>query len=171
MAGPNSSNIDSSGLYVADGTAALANVSTSAAATTPTILGTLSNLARFTSLLIQFKASTALAGGNCSYLLERLMPDGTWDDYLHLGQQSAGVAFEVGVVLPCINHGAINETAAGGLKTFTPHSTFADATIVLSAGSGRIGHFGRSLRVISRTLANVNAAAVTNTYVRAFGEF
>jgi hypothetical protein len=80
------------------------------------------------------------------------------------------VAFNKAVLFPFTNPSAVTEPAAGSLADWTPHSTFADATIALTAGFARGGHFGRSIRMIARTLASVNAAAVTNTYVRAFGE-
>lgn len=163
-------NINSSGQYVADDTAALAAVSTSAAASTPLSLGTIANISRYHGLMIKLTASTALAGGVCDYVLERLMPDGTWDDYVYLGQQAAGVAFSKLVFLPLPLPQAATEAAAGTIAAWTPHTTFGDATIALAAGAGRGGHWGRSIRVVSRTGAAVSAAAVTNTYVRAYGE-
>lgn len=164
------SNVDSHGQYVADGTAALAAVATSAAASTPLVLGTLDNLRRYTHVMIKFTASAALAGGPCDYVLERLLPDGTWDDYVYLGQQTAGAAFTRAVFLPIASPSAVTEPAAGVLADWTPHTTFGDATIALAAGSARGGHWGRSIRVVSRTGALVSAAAVTNTYVTVYDE-
>jgi hypothetical protein len=164
------SNINSSGQYVADGTAALAAVSTSAAASTPLSLGTINNISRYHGLMILFSATSALTGGVCDYVLERLMPDSTWDDYCYLGQQAAGAAFLKVVFLPLNMPSAVTEPAAGVLADWTPHTTFGDATIALAAGAARAGHWGRSIRVVSRTGAGVSVAAVTNTYVRAYGE-
>src|SRR5437870_2059618 len=94
------SNIDTNGQQVVDGTACLAAVSTSAAATTPLVLGTVKNVGKFDELAINFTASAALTGGNCSYVIERLMPDGTWDDFVFLGTQTAGAAFSANCLLP-----------------------------------------------------------------------
>lgn len=157
--------IDSQGVAVADGTAALAAVSTSAAASTPVALGTITGLSKFDELEIDFTASSALTGGTCDYVLQRLGANNVWDDYVYLGQQTAGTAFAVRVVLP-VQLAVASEAATGVATAWAPHDTNTDATIALTAKNARHGHWGGSLRVIARTGAAVSAAAVTNTYVR-----
>lgn len=160
-------NISSAGLPVADGVAALATVSTSAAASTPLSLGTI-NVSRFSGMSVLFTASSALTGGVCDYVLQRLMGNNAYDDYVYLGQQAAGVAFNKHCWLPIVSIGPTTEAAVGVLTDWTPHDTLTDATIALAAGAGRNGLPGTLLRVVSRTGAGVSVAAVTNTYVRAF---
>lgn len=159
------SAVDSQGQYVDDGTAAIAAVSTSAAASTAKVLGTVTGLSKFDELEIVFTASNALAGGPCDYVIQRIGPDGNWDDYVYLGQQTAGAALTAAVSLP-IAEAATSEAAGGVASAWTPHDTNTDATIALTAKNARHGRWGSQIRVVSRTGALVSAAAVTNTYIR-----
>lgn len=155
--------LDTNGNRVESGNA-ITNANTSAAASTPVILGTLKNLGRWEQLIIRFLASNALGGGSCDYVLQRLVdgPNGsTWDDFLYLGQQAAGATFDVVAVIS--NTTDINAYSADkGDVTWVRHDENTDATLVLAAGERRPGPTGPQLRVIARTLAGVNAAAVTN---------
>lgn len=163
-------NINASGQWVADGTAAITGTGP-AAASTPAVIGTITNIQRFEQLHIVLDLSNALAGGVCDYVLQRLLPNSAtgWDDYVYFVQQSAGAAAVRAAELP-IHHQSLAEAAAGVVLCWTPHDVNTDATIALTAGNGRHGHWGRSLRLVARSGASVSAGAVINLYVRAVGK-
>lgn len=160
-------NIDQYGKYANDGTAALAAVSTSAAASTPVVLGTIVNLKKYSVFQISFTASSALTGGTCDYVGQRQLADGSWDDYFYLGQQSAGAAFRADIWLP-VEVDPTSEAAGGAAVGWTMHDTNTDATIAITAKSARVGLPGNSIRIVSHTGTLVSAAAVTNTYIAVY---
>jgi hypothetical protein len=160
------SNINATGLYVTDGTPAINNAATPNTANTASSLGTITGVARFDELHCRLVASNALAGGTCSYVLQRRMPDNTWDDYFYVGQQTAGTTFERNFLLPIETPQPVGEADTGTDSSWVTHDTLTDGTIVLSAGNGRSGHFGNEVRLIARTGAGVSAAAIVNFYVR-----
>lgn len=160
--------LDSNGQTQQSGTTASGN--TSAAATTPVVIGTVKNIARWDQLLVRFTATNALTGGPCDYVLQRLVdgPGGsTWDDFLYLAQQTAGAALDLVAVID--NTDDISSFGADkGDVTWVRHDVNTDATLVLAAGERRPGPAGNQLRLVSRTGAAVSAAAAVTLTITGF---
>lgn len=162
--------LDANGVVNAPvGSPAINAVTTPAVASTPKIMGTVTNLSRWQQIIIRLTATAALGGGPCDYVLQRLVdgPNGsTWDDFIYLGQQAAGVAVDF---IGYLSNDAdiVNYAADKGDVGWPRHDVNADATLALAQGERRPGACGPSLRLIARTGALVNAAATVSMWVQA----
>lgn len=161
--------IDSNGVPQASGNNTLSG-NASAAASTPVVIGTVKNVARWEQLLLWLTGDGGNTGGTVDFVLQRLIdgPAGTaWDDYLYFGQAAAATAVSFVAAID-IDDDFLSYAADKADVTWVRHDVNTDATLVLAAGERRPGPPGTSLRLVARTGAAVSAAAAVTLKVTAF---